>query len=272
MKKIFIAGAGLTIATLAFLPKFLNLIGLHPYYEGEKFNLPNKRALIVTTSHSLLGESGKKTGVYASEMTVPYYEFIESNIKVDIASINGGKIPIEASSLRYPLATPEDKKFLKDKTFKGKVENSFKIDEVDFTNYDLIFLAGGWGASYDLGMSTVLGEKITQANQAGILIGSVCHGVLGLIKAKEVDGAPLLKDKIITGVSNKQLRELKITGTPMHPETEVRKQGAKFTSKTAFKDFLATLTIIDGNIVTGQNQNSGRETAQTMMGLLQMKI
>jgi len=33
---------------------------------------------------------------------------------------------------------------------------------------------------------------------------------------------------------------------------------------------LANLTIIDGNLVTGQNQNAGSKTAQKMIELLEL--
>ena len=42
-------------------------------------DLSGGSALIVTTSHASLGETGKNTGVWASEMTVPYYAFAEDD-------------------------------------------------------------------------------------------------------------------------------------------------------------------------------------------------
>lgn len=250
------------------LPKLLNLIGLHPDYERVAYDLTGKKALIVTTSHGILGDSGKATGVYGSEMNIPYYEFLDAGMTVDIASIEGGEIPIEPISLRYPLVTPADQRYLKDTEAQEKVMNSLKIDEVNFLDYDIIFLAGGWGASYDLGYSEVLGEKITQANAEGILLGSVCHGALGFLKAEKADGTPLVEGLQITAVSDKQVEELGITETPMHPETELKKLGANYQKDEAFRDFFANLVVTDGNIVTGQNQNSSGETAQTLMKLL----
>lgn len=270
-KKVLIV-VGIILAVLLsvalLLPSILHLMGLHPTYKGEKYNLSGKRALIITTSTSTLGENGKATGVYASEMTIPYYAFLDSNIAVDIASIKGGQIPIEPMSVKYPLATPSDKRFLKDADYQSKVKSSIKIDDVDISKYDLIYIAGGWGAAYDLGYSEVLGKKITQANTEGKIFGSVCHGALGFLMAKETNGEPLMKGKTITAVSDKQVKELGITITPQHPETELRKIGANYKSNTAFKDFFADLTVIDGRFVTGQNQNSSSETAQKMMKML----
>jgi putative intracellular protease/amidase len=57
----------------------------------------------------------------------------------------------------------------------------------------------------------------------------------------------------------------------MHPETELRKHGAIYQNNTRYRDFFATLTVVDGNIVTGQNQNSSGETAQKLLNILQVK-
>ena len=273
-KKVLITLAFILVVLFVLalmLPKILAYMGLHPDYKGQSFNLQGRRALIITTSHDVLGNTGKKTGVYASEMTVPYYEFLDAQMKVDLASIKGGNIPVEPVSIKWPVATVADKRYLKDEDFQNKAENSLKIDDVDFTQYDIIYIAGGWGASYDLGFSEILGAKITEANAKNILLGSVCHGALGFLKAKKENGEPLLKDRRVTGVTNKQVKELGIEITPMHPETEIKKAGAKYESKNAFQDVFANYSVIDGNLVTGQNQNAGKEVAQKMMNILQNK-
>jgi putative intracellular protease/amidase len=250
-----------------FLPALLNIAGLNHPYAGPKYKVQGKRALIITTSHDTLGDTGKKTGVYASEMTVPYYTFFDGGMEVDVASIQGGKIPIEPSSLRWPLLAPEDKRFLKDADFRGKADNSLKIDDIDFTKYDIIFMAGGWGAAYDLGYSEVLGRKISEAYAVKVALGSVCHGALGFLKAKDEKGEPLVKGRRMTGVTDKQVKELRITMTPQHPERELRKAGALYESSTAFRDIFASHVVSDGTIITGQNQNDGAETAQLLMKL-----
>jgi putative intracellular protease/amidase len=271
-KIIVISGSIILIFAMAVfltLPSILSILGIHPHYEGQKFDLKGKKALIIATNIDTLGETGKATGVYGSEITIPYYRFLDNGMQVDVASIKGANIPFEPSSLKWPLVTDADKRYLADTLFLDKTRNSLKIDGINFTTYDIIFMAGGWGAAYDLGFSAVLGEKITQAHAAGVIIGGVCHGPLGLLKAKEKNGAPLVKGKKITAVTNKQVKELGIDMTPLHPEEELRRLGAKFESKTSLQDMFANHVVIDGNLVTGQNQNSGAETAHKMMVVLQ---
>lgn len=263
--------AGIILLVLILLPQILKGLGLHPDYAREVYDLKGKKALIIATNHDTLGNTGNATGVFASELTIAYYEFLDAGMTVDIASPEGGLIPFEPVSLRWPLATHADKRYLNDEDAKNKTQNSLSIEDVDFLDYDIIWMAGGWGAAYDLGYSEVLGEKISAAHAEGILLGSVCHGALGFRMATEVDGKPLVEGKTMTGVTDKQVEELGIEITPLHPETELRKQNANFVSNTAFRDFFATYVAIDGNIVTGQNQNSSGETAQTLLRMLAEK-
>jgi putative intracellular protease/amidase len=269
MKKILIITVIvlLVLGVIAWLglPAGLKAMGLHPDYRGQKYKLPGGKALIITTSHDRLGEKGTKTGVFLSEMTAPYYEFKEGGMKVDLASIKGGPIPIDPLSFKWFIKSAYDKRYLKDSEFQQRANQSQKIDEIDFTVYDIIYLAGGWGAAYDLGTSEVLGQKISQAYAAGRVIGGVCHGPLGLLLARDEKGAPLVKDRDLTAVTDKQVKELGITMTPQHPERELRAAGARFESRTAFRDMFANHSVMDGRLITGQNQNAGAEVAQKMM-------
>jgi putative intracellular protease/amidase len=278
-KTLFKVGIGLVavIATVAIaLPSILHSAGVHPEYNGPKTELPGKRALIITTSHATLnapGETtGDATGVMASEMTHPYYTFLDGGMQVDIASIKGGEIPIDPQTFSRPVISPEDKRYLDDAGAQAKAKNSIKIDDVDISQYDIVFISGGWGAAYDLAQSEVLAEKVSAAyygdNQA--IIGGVCHGVLGLVNAKDQQGNLLIAGRKMTGVTDKQIKQLGIEITPLHPETELRKAGVIFESQTKFIDFLATHVSVDKEqrFVTGQNQNSGLETAHTMMAII----
>jgi putative intracellular protease/amidase len=263
---IVVGSLGVLGLFVAFgLPAVMQAMGLHPAYEGQRYMLPEGRALIISTSHDELGEGGRPTGVYASELTAPYYEFLGGRMEVDIASIEGGEIPIDPWSFNWLFRSEYEDRFENDPVLQTKVENSLLIDNVDFKEYDIIFLAGGWGAAYDLGTSEVLGTKISEAYAAGAVVGGVCHGLLGLLNAVDEDGDPLVEGRRITAVTDKQVRELNIDITPQHPERELRAAGADFQSSTAFRDFFAGNVEVDGRIVSGQNQNDGAETANLMM-------
>ena len=278
MKKIMLGLAlllGIAVIIASALPAILKACGLHPDYDGPSYSLPGKRALIVTTSHAVLNKpdetDGKATGVFGSELSVPYYDFLDASMEVDVASVNGGAIPIDPMSYRFMIITDADKRSREDEAFQAKVENSLKIDDVDFTAYDIVFLAGGWGAAYDLGQSEVLADKISDAYlESDAIIGGVCHGPLGLINARGEDGALLIAGRRMSGVTDKQISELKIDFTPLHPEEALRAAGVVFEANTASRDMFATHIVVDAEerFVTGQNQNSGHVTAHEMMRLV----
>jgi len=276
MLKVFIVLVVIFGIFLLSLPAILHSAGVHPEYSGPTTTLPGKRALIITTSHSVLaapGETdGPATGVMASELTHPYYTFLDGGMEVDVASIKGGEIPIDPQTLQFMIISPEDERYLNDPIAQAKVENSIPIAEVDIDQYDIVFISGGWGAAYDLAQSPVLAEKVTESyfGDKAAIIGGVCHGVLGLVNARDREGNLLIAGRRVTGVSDKQVKELGIEITPMHPESELRKAGAIYESQTAFRDFFATHVVVDNEqrFVTGQNQNSGLEASHRMMLVL----
>jgi putative intracellular protease/amidase len=265
MKLTFFVIAALGLFLWLGLPASLRALGLHAPYKGPHHMLPGKRALIVTTSQAVLAPGTKATGVFGSELTAPYYAFLDAGMAVDIASIQGGPIPIEPDSFRWFLAADSDKRYLKDAEAQRKVAQSLAIDTLDFRSYDIVFLAGGWGAAYDLGRSQTLGDGISQAWAAGKVVGGVCHGPLGLLLARDTNGKPLVAGKRLTAVTNRQVAQLGISMTPQHPERELRAAGAQFESTSAWFEPFANRTVVDGKLVTGQNQNAGEETAQKML-------
>ncbi len=282
-KKLLIsAGAVLFLVVLLVvaLPTIFHSLGIHPVYEDARdYSLPGKRALLITTSHGALntpGETGgDPTGVMASEFTIAYYQFLDAGMEVDISSIKGGEIPIDPQTLNRVIRSPEDGRYLQDSVAQAKARNSLKIDALDFTRYDVVWIAGGWGAAYDLGYSDVLRQTVSEAyySEKETVIGSVCHGALGLIRARDRDGKLLIAGRKVTGVSDKQIKELGIEVTPLHPETELRKAGGIYSSQEKVMDVFATSTVIDDEkrFVTGQNQNSSHETAQNIMAILDQR-
>jgi putative intracellular protease/amidase len=278
-KHLYVLGgvlAALAVLALA-LPAMLKALGLHPDFDGNAYDLRGKKALIVTTSHGVLNRPGETagpaTGVFGSEMTIPYYEFLDANMQVDLASIQGGEIPIDPQSFYYFLKSDQDKRYLKDETFQAKVKNSIPIQEIDFKDYDIVFFAGGWGAAYDMA-SPVVAEKVSDAYyHSDVLLGSVCHGALAFTEARDQNGDYLVKGRTMTGVTQKQLQQFGIEFTPKHPQEELEKCGADYQANHKVVDPFATITVMDAEkrFITGQNQNSSHETAQLMLKVLSEK-
>ncbi len=154
----------ITIAVLAIvvyfsLPPALRAMGLHRHYTIPQFDLKGRRALVVCTNHNRLDPLKRDTGAFGSEFTVPYYAFLNAGMEVDLASPKGGVIPIQPLSWSWPLACEDDRRFMRDKDALAKLKNSKKVSDINPLDYDVIFMAGGWGAAYDLMQSADLERR-----------------------------------------------------------------------------------------------------------------
>jgi putative intracellular protease/amidase len=223
------------------------------------------KALCIATNHGTL-DLGVATGVFASELTVPYYCFLDAGMKVDVASPRGGIVPVEPLSMKGYLRTPDDDRLIGDAELRGKLMSSLAIADVDFSAYDIVYFAGGWGAAFDLGQSAELGVRVGEAYAAGRVLGGICHGPLGLLRARRPDGELLVKGRRITAVTDRQVQQLGVSITPLHPESALRAAGARFEgARHPVRDFFANHYVADGDLITGQNQNAGPMVARLMM-------
>jgi putative intracellular protease/amidase len=246
--------------------RLLQQFGVHPRdRETVALDMTGTRALCVATNHGVL-DIGVATGVFASELTVPYYVFLDAGMQVDVASPCGGIVPVDPLSMKEIIRTPEDDRLLGDDVFREKLMHSLAVADLDFAAYDIIYFAGGWGAAFDLGQSEALGRKVSDACAAQRVIGGICHGPLGLLRARRPDGELMVKGRRLTAVTDKQIHELGIEITPLHPETALRQAGALFEGKHhPARDFFANHFVADRDLITGQNQNAGPMVARLMM-------
>ena len=250
------------LASRHLLQKF----GIHPKdKQAVKLDMSGTKALCIATNHGVL-DLGIATGVFASELTVPYYVFLDAGMQTDVASPLGGIIPVDPLSMKGEIRTPEDDRLIGDKVFREKLMNSLPIADLDFASYDIVYLAGGWGAAFDLGQSEILGRKMSEAFAAGRVIGGICHGPLGLLRARTPEGKLVVKGRRLTAVTDKQVKELGIGITPLHPESALKAAGALYEGK-AHKagDIFANHYVEDGDLITGQNQNAGPMVGRLMM-------
>jgi putative intracellular protease/amidase len=101
--------------------------------------------------------------------------------------------------------------------------------------------------------------------QAGKVTAAVCHGTAALLDVKLDDGSFLIAGKQMTGFANSEEDVVDgMFGTrvmPYRTEDEARNRGAVFSAAPAFRAF----AVRDGNLVTGQQQYSGRAAAMLVI-------
>lgn len=99
----------------------------------------------------------------------------------------------------------------------------------------------------------------------------VCHATCVLLDAKLPDGKYLVENKKWTGFANSEEKYADdFTGMRIQPfwiEDEAKKIRTEFTVKPAFTPF----ALQDGNLITGQQQNSGAEAAKLVIAQLNKK-
>lgn len=225
------------------------------------------RMLIVLTSHSELGDTGKKTGFHYEELTTPYYALVDAGHEVDIASIRGGQPPADPNSLdEDETKRPESlQRFLNDKVAMARLADTHAIAEMDPEDYDGVYLPGGHGTMWDFPDSKPLARTIGAIFDQGGIVSAVCHGPAGLVGAKRADGKPVIEGKRVNSFTDAEEKEAGLTDVvPFLLETRLTELGAMFESGSNF----ANKTVRDGQLITGQNPQSAQSLGKLLVEAL----
>ena len=223
------------------------------------------KILIVLTSHSELGDTGKKTGFWVEEFAAPYYELADVGTEITLASPKGGQPPIDPSSQLAAAQTKFTQRFDKDEPLKKKLAHTIKLSEINAADYDAVFYPGGHGPLWDLVKDTNSIALIEAFQQQGKPMALVCHAPCALLKAKLPNGDPLIKGKKVTGFSDTEEAAVKLTKVvPFLLEDELKKAGGHYTKGPDWGVYVQT----DGLLVTGQNPASSAEAAKALLKLL----
>lgn len=217
--------------------------------------------LIVCTNHTDFPTKPQKTGLWLSEATHFYDELADRNFAYDIASPLGGPVPIDERSMDGNDNINE--KWYHDSTFRLKLENSLKLDDVNPDDYRLIYLTGGHGTMWDFPPNERLQTIIRRIYENGGMVSAVCHGVSGLLNVNLSDGIDFLHERQVTGFSTMEEKLVRLDEeVPFMLEDELRKK-TEFYSK-AFLPFVPHIEV-DERLVTGQNPLSARKVARKVM-------
>jgi len=219
-----------------------------------------KKAIIISTSHDRYPSgSDDQIGVWAEELVAPYYVFTQAGYDVTVASIKGGKIPVDPNSLQGDFKTEDVKKFWADDSKMKLLEESVALESISGKEYDIVFVPGGHGIVFDGPGNKKLASVLSDAYAAGKVVGSVCHGPAGLVDAVAPDGKPLVSGKRVAGFSNTEEEAVgKTKLVPFLLEDRLQELGGNYEKKGDWAEF----AIKDGRLVTGQNPQSSAKAAK----------
>lgn len=220
-----------------------------------------KKILMVLTSVSEIGDTGKKTGYNVAEAAHPWKVFKDSGHFVDFASIQGGQPPSDEVDPKDPIQVA----FTEDEATRAGLYNTARVDVVDPDQYDAIFLVGGHGTMWDFPDSEGLQKLVSSIYDAGGVVGAVCHGPAGLLNVDLADGFKLVGGRQVAAFTNDEEVAAGMDKViPFFLADRLKEQGATH----VFADVFAEKVAVSDRLVTGQNPASAAGVAKEMEKLL----
>jgi putative intracellular protease/amidase len=223
------------------------------------------KVLIVLTSHDQLGNTGRKTGFWLEELAAPFYAFQEAGAQMTLASPKGGQPPLDPKSDDPVFQTDLTRRFNADEAAKARLANTVRLDSVMQADFDTVFYPGGHGPMWDLAEDAHSIKLIESFIAAGKTIALVCHAPGVLHRVKNPDGIPFVAGRNVTGFTNGEEEAVGLTKVvPFLVEDELLHLGAIFSK---VKDW-GVHTVVDGQLITGQNPGSSGPTAAVLIDAL----
>jgi putative intracellular protease/amidase len=229
------------------------------------------KILMVASSPATSKQTGWPIGFWAAELTHPLRVFKEAGYEVELVSTEGGKLmmdgysnPTDASG--YSAHDVISLGYMQQKGFNDMLENTKKLTDVNPADYVGIFLVGGQGPMYTYRGNKDLEKLFATFYESGKPSTAVCHSTTLLLEAKKSNGELIVKGKTWTGFADAEEEFAdKAVGQKIQPyriEDEAKKiKGTNFKVAAPFSSY----AIQDGNLITGQQQNSGAAAAELMV-------
>ncbi|MDX1548470.1 MAG: type 1 glutamine amidotransferase domain-containing protein [Rhodothermales bacterium] len=234
----------------------------------------SKSILMVVSNPATSTTVGGPVGFWASELIHPYDAFTKQGYTVTIASPDGGAVALDALSdpsdaSGYSAHDTLSAAYLARPAFVALLEDTPALGDLDLDAFDAIVVCGGQAPMFTFGAAETLHSAIRRFYDQGKPTAALCHGTSALLYVTNDDGTPFLRGKTLTGFANAEEDQADaMMGQPVMPlriEDEARAQGATFLTKPAWTAFATR----DGHLITGQQQNSGGETARLVIEALE---
>ncbi len=240
-----------------------------------------KRVAMVLANPGMSSTTGWPVGFWWSELTHPYFAMTEKGYEVELFSPSGGKCEADAMSdprdaSGYSAEDLLTLGFVHSPKHASLIDNTKKVSEIELAKFDAILVAGGQAPMFTFESAHDLHEKFVEFYEAGKIAVALCHGVAILRYAKLSNGQHLAKGKTVTGFANVEedfadnaVWDLKLLSRDKHVmpwriEDEMKKIGANYVQAGLWRPF----AVRDGNLITGQQNFSGGETADLLIETL----
>jgi putative intracellular protease/amidase len=240
-----------------------------------------KKVAIVIANPAVSTTTGWPVGFWWSELTHPYFRFTEEGYEVEVFSATGGRCeadvmsdPRDASG--YSSSDLISMGFICTPSLAVRIEDTKPASAIDVAKFEAIVVAGGQAPMFTYEHAIDLQKKFVQFYEAGKIAAALCHGVALLRYVRLSNGDYLAKGKTVTGFANVEedfadnavwtmnllSRDKHIM--PWRIEDEMKKLGANYIQAGMWRGFATR----DGNLITGQQNFSGMETAEAVVQVL----
>lgn len=240
-----------------------------------------RRIALVLSNPTTSSVTGWPVGFWWSELTHPFHAFHEVGYEVELFSPEGGRCeadgmsdPRDASG--YSASDLLSRGFIATPELAALVERTRPVREIELDRFDALLVAGGQAPMFSFEGASSLQEKFAAFFEAGKVACALCHGVALLRYTRLSNGELLVKSKTVTGFANAEedFADEAVWGMgalprgthlmPWRIEDELRRLGANFVQGGMWRGF----AVRDGNLITGQQNFSGAETARLVIEAL----
>jgi putative intracellular protease/amidase len=232
------------------------------------------KILMVASSPAVSQQTGWPIGFWAAELTHPLRVFQEAGYEVELASTAGGSLmmdsfsnPTDASG--YSAHDVISLGYMQQNWFTEMLAHTKKLTEVNPNDYVAIFLVGGQGPMYTFKDNADLEKLFARFYEAGKPSAAVCHSTTLLLGAKQSNGKLIVDGKSWTGFANSE-EDFADQAVSMKIQPYRIEDVARTLPNTHFKVAapFSSYAIADGNLITGQQQNSGADAAALVVEAL----
>ncbi len=240
-----------------------------------------KRIALVLANPAVSTTTGWPVGFWWSELTHPWLAFEERGYEVELFSPDGGRCEGDAMSdprdaSGYSASDLVSMGFIATPRLAALIERTRPARELAVDDFDAIVVAGGQAPMFTFERASDLRRAFEEFHAAGKVTAALCHGVAILRYARRPDGTFLAAGKTVTGFANveEDFADEAVWGLgmlsrdthvmPWRIEDELTALGANFVQAGPWRSF----AIRDGNLVTGQQNFSGGETARLVIDAL----
>lgn len=240
-----------------------------------------KRVALVIANSAVSTTTGWPLGFWWSELTHPYLAFEEAGYEVEVFSPAGG--PCQADGMSdpndasgYSRTDLVTQGFIHTPELKALVDDTRKAADMDVAAFHAIVVAGGQAPMFTFETATDLHTKFAAFFEAGKVAAALCHGCAILAYAKTSAGEYIAKGRTVTGFANVEedfadnavwsygLLPRDKHVMPWRIEDRLKAIGANYVRAGLWRSF----AVRDGNLVTGQQNFSGAETARLVIEAL----